>query len=42
MIVELFETYFWEVATASVKLIVPIIGVILLFKIIGDILFKEK
>lgn len=39
---ELFEQYFWTVATASVSLIVPIIGIKILFNIIGDLLFKER
>ena len=40
--IELFENYFWLVATQSVVLIVPIIGIKILFNIIGDLLFKEK
>lgn len=39
---ELFETYFWEVATQTITIIVPIIGIKILFNIIGDVLFKEK
>ena len=38
----LYENYFWNIATASVSLIVPIIGIKLLFNIIGDLLFKER
>ena len=37
---ELFETYFWEVATASVAFIVPIVSLAIIFKIVGDLLWK--
>lgn len=39
---QLFTDYFWNVATAMVTVIVPIIGIKLLFNIIGDLLFKER
>lgn len=38
--VELFSNYFFEVATASVTLIVPIISLAIVFKIVGDLLWK--
>lgn len=39
---QLFEDYFWNVATASVQLIVPVIALILIFRIIHDLLYKER
>lgn len=42
MIVELFETYFWETATAMIHLIVPILALFLVFRLIHDLLFKER
>lgn len=40
--IELFETYFWEVATAIVPLITPILALMLIFRLIHDLLFKER
>ena len=40
--VELFETYFWETATASVQLIVPILALFLVFRLIHDLLYRER
>lgn len=40
--VDLFTNYFWNTATQLVTIIVPIIGIKLLFNIIGDVLFKER
>lgn len=37
---EIFENLFWLTATQAVKLFVPIISIILLFKLIHLILFK--
>lgn len=36
----LFESYFWEVATASVSFIVPVVALAVIFKIVGDLLWK--
>lgn len=33
---------FWNIATQCVQLIVPIIGIRLLFNTISELLFKEK
>lgn len=37
---ELFETYFWETAVASINLIVPILGLFLLFRLVHDMLWR--
>lgn len=42
MIVELFETYFWETAEASVSIIVPVLGLFLFFRLLHDLLFKDR
>lgn len=33
---------FWETATQMIVLVVPVIGITLIFKLIGEALFKEK
>lgn len=40
--VNVFINYFWSVAEQTVVIIVPIIGIKLLFNLIGDMLFKER
>lgn len=37
---ELFESYFWEVSTSMVNLIVPILALFLVFRLVHDLLFK--
>ncbi len=37
---ELFESYFWGVAIASIAFIAPIISLAVVFKIVGDLLWK--
>lgn len=37
---ELFESYFWEVATSSISFIVPIISLALIFLLVRDLLWK--
>lgn len=39
-IVELFNEYFWQTATASVQFIVPVLALALVFKLVGDLLWK--
>lgn len=39
---ELFETYFWNIATSSINLIIPILALFLVFRLIHDLLFKER
>lgn len=41
-IVQLFTNGFWGVATALVALIVPILALFLIFRLIHDLLFKER
>lgn len=41
-IVDLFENSFWNIATALVALIVPIIALFLIFRLVHDLLFKER
>lgn len=36
----LFEIYFWEVATASVSFITPVLALALVFKLVRDLLWK--
>lgn len=38
---DLFEFYFWEVATASVKIIVPVIVIMILFGLLKSLLFDR-
>lgn len=39
--IELFETVFWEEATAATALIVPLIVVTIVFKLLQMLLFKD-
>lgn len=39
-IIDYFDTVFWEVATASVALIVPILALFLVFRLIHDLLWR--
>lgn len=39
---ELVVTMFWEEATALVELIVPIIGILLIMKLIVNIVLERK
>lgn len=41
-IIGLFESGFWGVATASVQLIVPILALFLVFRLIHDLLYRER
>lgn len=41
-LVEVFIQIFWETATAFVPLIVPLIGLILVFKLISAILYDRR
>lgn len=41
-IIQVFEDYFWQIAEQSVTLFVPILGIIIIFKIINDLLFRER
>lgn len=36
---DLFETYFWETATAMVSVIVPILALFLVFRLVHDLLW---
>lgn len=38
---DLFELYFWEIATQSVSIIVPVIVIMILFGLIRLVLFKD-
>lgn len=40
MIVQYFETVFWETATALVALIVPIVALFLVFRLAHDLLWR--
>lgn len=35
----LFETYFWEIATSMVQVIIPILALFLVFRIVHDLLW---
>lgn len=40
--VDLFETFFWETATSMVTLIIPILALFLVFRLVHDLLFRER
>lgn len=40
MIVEYFNTIFWETSTSLVELIVPILALFLVFRLIHDLLWR--
>lgn len=42
MIETMFEEVFWGMATNMVGLVVPIIGIMIIMKLIADAIFKEK
>lgn len=37
---ELFETYFWEIATASIEFIVPVLALFLVFRLVHDLMWR--
>lgn len=39
-LVSYFDTTFWNIATASVALIVPILALFLVFRLIHDLLWR--
>lgn len=39
---ELFENYFWLVAEQSVQIIVPLLVLVLIFKIVYDLILRSK
>lgn len=39
--VDLFETYFWETATAFTTLIVPVLAMFFVFRIVHDLLWGK-
>lgn len=41
-IIQVFIDYFWEVAEAIVPLLAPIIGIMLIFKIIHELLLRRN
>lgn len=40
MIINYFETVFWETATSIVELIVPVLALFLVFRLIHDLLWR--
>lgn len=41
-IINVFIDYFWATATQFIQIVTPIIGIMLIFRIIHDLLFKER
>lgn len=40
LIVEYFDSVFWETATAMVQFIVPLLALFLVFRLVHDLLFR--
>lgn len=40
MLVDYFDSVFWETATALVQLIVPILSLFLVFRLVHDLLWR--
>lgn len=40
--IDLFTTFFWETATAIVQLIVPVLALFLVFRLVHDLLYRER
>lgn len=38
----IFENTFWNVATSMVNVIMPILALFLVFRLVHDLLFKER
>lgn len=41
-IIDLFSDYFWATATQFIQLVTPIIGIMLIFRLIHDLIYKER
>ena len=41
-VTEVVVEIFWQTATQMISIVAPVIGILLVFKIIRDVLFKEK
>lgn len=37
---ELFESYFWQVSTGMVNVIIPILALFLVFRLVHDLLYR--
>lgn len=39
---DLFSNYFWNMATSMVSVIVPILALFLVFRLVHDLLYRER
>lgn len=40
--VDLFTNFFWETATALVNVILPVLALFLVFRLVHDLLYRER